>query len=499
MRSATCGLPLKHALVKQWQGDRARQDQLSALAPDLKMPLRPLRQYGIAVGHCALRWAKKCADYRERGSMQMQGHVQTLLAVTKSWDGEPHSPRQMPVDFFWREVQNQIDGLCRRNHVPQHWDCGRYPQSISANQGLRIRALVNVGSNAAEHTPRGGTVCFEAAEEGSTDSGGGVTGEAIQHATEPFFADDGSRSARPRDGIGLSVAASVVQNHHGRPILERAESTGGAMIGIQLPCGSSNEDCEIYGNCRMTGEMAYSCSAFIFPPHWSGNVRQGGAHMARLLIVEDDRRTNEAICEYLRPAGHQVAAAYDGMEALQRFQREGADLIVLDIMLPRMSGLSVLQEIRRTSTVPILMLTALEDETTQIVSFDAQADDYLTKPFSMVLLGKRITALLRRSGQAQPPDCMTFGDVTVHFSGYTASDGNGKIDVTPKEIDLLRLLVEHKGLVLTRSQILDDLWGDADPIIDRTVDTYIKNLRKKLRLDCIVTVKGIGYKYEVAT
>lgn len=218
--------------------------------------------------------------------------------------------------------------------------------------------------------------------------------------------------------------------------------------------------------------------------------------MAKLLIVEDDRRTNEAICEYLRPAGHQVVAAYDGMEALRLFNEEPADLIVLDIMLPRVTGISVLHEIRRTSCVPVLMLTALEDEYTQVMSFDEQADDYITKPFSMVLLGKRITALLRRSGQMKPLDVMTFGDVTVNFSGYTASDPNGEIEVTPKEIDLLRLLVEHKGLVLTRSQILDDLWGDDYPVIDRTIDTYIKNLRKKLRLGCIVTVKGIGYKYE---
>ena len=119
------------------------------------------------------------------------------------------------------------------------------------------------------------------------------------------------------------------------------------------------------------------------------------------------------------------------------------------------------------------------------------------KPFSMVLLGRRITALLRRSGKSTVSDITAFGDVTVDFSGYTAKGPEGKIDITPKEIDLLRLLVEHKGLVLTRSQILDDLWGMDAPIIERTVDTYIKNLRKKLRLDCIVTVKGIGYKYEV--
>ena len=165
-------------------------------------------------------------------------------------------------------------------------------------------------------------------------------------------------------------------------------------------------------------------------------------------------------------------------------------------MLPHVSGLSVLHHIRQTSAVPILMLTAVEDEYTQIQSFDEQADDYILKPFSMVLLGKRITAILRRNGQSKQPEAMKFGDIAVSFSGYTASGPDGKIEITPKEIDLLRLLVEYNGLVLTRSQILDELWGDDYPILDRTIDTYIKNLRKKLKLDCIVTVKGIGYKYE---
>ena len=216
-----------------------------------------------------------------------------------------------------------------------------------------------------------------------------------------------------------------------------------------------------------------------------------------LLIVEDDRQTNEAICEYMKAAGHKTLPAYDGAEAVRRFQEEKPDLVVLDIMLPQMTGLAVLHEIRRTSAVPVLMLTAIEDEYTQVQSFDEQADDYITKPFSMVLLGKRIMALLRRSGRSVMPETMTFGDVTVDFSGYTARDMEGKIELTPKEIDLLRLFVEHKGLVLTRNQILDELWGEDNPIIDRTVDTYVKNLRKKLRLDCLVTVKGIGYKFEV--
>lgn len=219
--------------------------------------------------------------------------------------------------------------------------------------------------------------------------------------------------------------------------------------------------------------------------------------MAAILIVEDNKQTNEAIYEYLKSAGHKVVSAYDGAKALQLFDQMSIDLVVLDIMLPKITGLGVLQEIRKKSSVPILMLTAIEDEYTQITSFDGKADDYMTKPFSMILLGKRITALLRRSGQGITSDTVAFGDVFVDFSGYSAKDANGKIDITPKEIDLLKLLVEHKGMVLTRTQILDNLWGPDAPVIDRTIDTYIKNLRKKLRLDCIVTVKGIGYKYEV--
>lgn len=137
--------------------------------------------------------------------------------------------------------------------------------------------------------------------------------------------------------------------------------------------------------------------------------------MAVLLIVEDDRKTNEAVCEYLSSAGHEIIPAYDGDEALRIFDRGHIDLIVLDIMLPKVSGLSVLHEIRQKSAVPILMLTAIEDEYTQVASFDEQADDYITKPFSMILLGRRITALLRRSDEADE-------DIPQNFSLHVGAD-----------------------------------------------------------------------------
>ena len=218
--------------------------------------------------------------------------------------------------------------------------------------------------------------------------------------------------------------------------------------------------------------------------------------MATLLVIEYDINTNEAICEYMKSAGHTILSALDGEEGLLLAKEPSIDLVVLDIMLPKIDGMTVLRELRKCSTVPILMLTAIEDEHTQATSFDAEADDYITKPFSMVLLGKRITALLRRSGKNPEILRVQFGDITVDFGGYAAWNQAGRIDLTPKEIELLKLLLEHKGLVLTRSQILDELWGYDAPIIDRTVDTYIKNLRKKLNLNRIITVKGVGYKYE---
>ena len=219
--------------------------------------------------------------------------------------------------------------------------------------------------------------------------------------------------------------------------------------------------------------------------------------MATLLIVEDDIDTNEALSEYLNEAGYQTISAHDGAEAISLFSDNCIDLVILDIMLPKITGLSVLNTIRKKSQVPILMLTAIEDEYTQASSFDCLADDYMTKPFSIVILGKRVAALLRRSGQIKEINIWKYKDLTVNFSDYSVSNSSGEIDIAPKELDLLKFLVEHQGLVMSRNQILDGVWGENSFVLDRLVDTYIKNIRKKLQLDCIVTVQGIGYKLEV--
>lgn len=218
--------------------------------------------------------------------------------------------------------------------------------------------------------------------------------------------------------------------------------------------------------------------------------------MQKILVVEDDLDIQELLKNFLQEVGYEVSLASDGVEALSVFSASQFDLVLLDVMLPKIDGFAVCELIRKQSQVPIIMLTALSGEEEQIRGLDLQVDDYITKPFSMLLLGKRVTALLRRCGKSPELKQIQMGDITVDFGGYTASGPGGPIDLTPKEIDLLKLLIEHKGLVLTRSQILDELWGYDYPIIDRTIDTYIKNLRKKLSLNRIVTVKGVGYKYE---
>jgi len=216
----------------------------------------------------------------------------------------------------------------------------------------------------------------------------------------------------------------------------------------------------------------------------------------KLLIVEDDRDTSDGICEYFRVAGYEVTPVYDGENALTLARQYSYDLILLDVMLPKLTGLAVLHELRKSSNVPVIMLTAIGDEFTQVASFDEMADDYVTKPFSIVLLEKRVKALLRRGKSGDNPSVWRHKDVTVDFARYAAEGENGPIDVTPREIMLLHLLAEHRGKVLTRERILDELWGVDRPVFDRTVDSHIKNLRKKLNLDCIVTVTGVGYKLE---
>ena len=215
-----------------------------------------------------------------------------------------------------------------------------------------------------------------------------------------------------------------------------------------------------------------------------------------ILIVEDEKEIREGVSEYLAEVGYSVISAEDGMQAIELFKNNKIDLVILDIMLPKANGFVVLNKIRQESNVPVIMLTAMSDDYTQIMSFDEKADDYITKPFSIIVLHKRIEALLRRGVKVSENKKWCYGDIEIDFEGYSARKNGENIDLKPKEIKLIELLLKYEGKVLTRAQILDNLWRIEETPNDRVIDVYIKNIRKKLLLDCIVTVKGIGYKFE---
>lgn len=234
-------LALKQSLSKQWQDDKTRQDQLSALAHDLKTPLTIVRGNTELLFETALSAEQReCAEYIERSSLQMQDYVQTLIEATKSWNSVQPSMQRIDMESFLQELKKQVDGLCSMNNIILRWDCGQCPVCITANYDLLMRMLVNVLSNAVEHTPRGGNVTFEAWENNNilsfriTDTGKGFSGEALKHATEQFFMDDDSRNSKTHYGIGLYVAASIAKKHNGKIILENSEVAGGAKVTIQI-------------------------------------------------------------------------------------------------------------------------------------------------------------------------------------------------------------------------------------------------------------------------
>jgi two-component system response regulator MtrA len=221
---------------------------------------------------------------------------------------------------------------------------------------------------------------------------------------------------------------------------------------------------------------------------------------ARILLVEDDPSIREVTAIGLGAAGFAVETAADGVEGLDRFRAEPFDLVLLDVMLPRLDGYEVARQIRRTSTVPIVMLTARADTMDVVVGLEAGADDYVRKPFDLPELTARIRAALRRAGTgAGEETSLSFGPLAIDVAGRTVARDGAEIPLTRTEFDLLLELVHHAGQVLTRETLLDRVWGYDYLGDSRLVDVAIQRLRAKVEVDpaapeLIQTVRGAGYK-----
>jgi two-component system response regulator RegX3 len=225
--------------------------------------------------------------------------------------------------------------------------------------------------------------------------------------------------------------------------------------------------------------------------------------VTRVLVVEDEESFSDALSYMLRKEGFEVAIAATGPDALETFERNGADLVLLDLMLPGLPGTEVCRELRSRSNVPVIMLTAKDSEVDKVVGLELGADDYVTKPFSARELVARIRAVLRRQGDVEElaPATLEAGPVRMDVERHIVSVNGGTVQLPLKEFELLEVLLRNAGRVLTRMQLIDRVWG-ADYVGDtKTLDVHVKRLRAKIEPSpsaprYIVTVRGLGYKFE---
>ncbi|GLW96405.1 response regulator transcription factor [Microtetraspora sp. NBRC 16547] len=227
--------------------------------------------------------------------------------------------------------------------------------------------------------------------------------------------------------------------------------------------------------------------------------------MTRVLVVEDEESFSDALSYMLRKEGFEVAVAATGPEGLEAFDRNGADIVLLDLMLPGLPGTEVCRTLRQRSKVPVIMLTAKDSEIDKVVGLELGADDYVTKPFSSRELVARIRAVLRRQGDVEELESaiLAVGPVRMDVDRHIVAVRGEHVQLPLKEFELLEVLLRNAGRVLTRGQLIDRVWG-ADYVGDtKTLDVHVKRLRAKVESDpsnprCILTVRGLGYKFDPA-
>ena len=218
--------------------------------------------------------------------------------------------------------------------------------------------------------------------------------------------------------------------------------------------------------------------------------------MNKILVIEDDPDIQDILNNYLTDAGYYVVIASDGASGLAKFD-ETFNLILLDIMLPKINGFGVCEVIRQKSHVPIIMLTALSDEKNQLRGFEQQIDDYIPKPFSPKILLCKIAAILRRGTASNLQNTtIIYKDLIMDIEGFHVYYQGNEILLTQKEFELLKLMLTNQGKVFTRQMLLDRLWENDIYVEDRMVDSHIKNIRKKIDIDYIKTIRGVGYRID---
>ncbi|MDX9916667.1 MAG: response regulator transcription factor [Gudongella sp.] len=220
--------------------------------------------------------------------------------------------------------------------------------------------------------------------------------------------------------------------------------------------------------------------------------------MIKLLVVDDEEKIRAVLREYAEFEGFEVVEALDGMDAVDICKKESFDIIIMDIMMPKLDGFSAVKEIRKTSDTPVLMLSARGDEYDKLFGFELGIDDYVVKPFSPKEIMARINAIVKRANINETQKLLVFNGLSIDLEGRDVYIDNDRVELTPKEFDLLVYLAENKNKAVTREQLLREIWGYDYFGDDRTIDTHVKMLRNSLGVyrDYIITMRGIGYKFQ---
>ena len=218
-----------------------------------------------------------------------------------------------------------------------------------------------------------------------------------------------------------------------------------------------------------------------------------------ILIIDDDSAVRSSLSFMLKRAGYEAYEAENGEQALEIYEREGGDfdVAVLDIMMPKIDGYAVCEIIRKNSDIPIIMLTAMDEEEAQVKAFELQADDYITKPFSLKLVLMRIEAVLRRTKEkVENHNIFISHGIKLDTNRHTVEVNGKEINLTQLEFDILEVFMKHRNQVLTRDNLINQVWGYDFTGDEKAVNIHVMNLRRKLDIDCIQTVRGVGYKFE---
>ena len=219
--------------------------------------------------------------------------------------------------------------------------------------------------------------------------------------------------------------------------------------------------------------------------------------MKKILIVEDEKEIRNILKVYLLTAGYEVTEAADGEEAMRIFYEKPFDLVVLDIMLPKKDGWSICREIKEYSSVPVIIITARDNENDEVFGFEIGADDYITKPFSNKVFLARVKTVLKNKTIVNNSNEIEVGKLKINDVSHSVSKEGKNLDLAPKEYEILMYFIKNKNIALSREKMLTEIWGYGFVGNDRTIDVHIKNLRKKIGGEYIKTIRSVGYKFEI--